>query len=77
MADPRCTEREEQVEDRTGLDRAVDLFVANATAAAAEIHPRDRLVLLMLFAEAHQRAATAIKALAEKDAAHPRKETDG
>jgi hypothetical protein len=70
------TERRQTAAYSTGLDQAVEGFVARATAATAEIHPRDRWVLLTLFAEAHQRAATAIKALAEKDAAHSRKEKD-
>jgi hypothetical protein len=64
------TECEERVGYRTGLDDAVAGFVARATAAAAEVNPRKRWVLLMLFAEAHKRAAAAIQALAEKEAGH-------
>jgi hypothetical protein len=65
------TEREERAGYRSGLDDAVARFVASATAAAAEVKPRNhRWVLLMLFAEAHQRAAAAIKALAQQEAGH-------
>jgi hypothetical protein len=76
MSDPRRsaglvgTEREERAGYRSGLDDAVARFVASAKAAAERIGPRDRWVLLMLFAEAHQRAAAAIKALAQQEAGH-------
>jgi hypothetical protein len=76
MSDPRRsaglvgTEREQPVDYRTGLDEVVARFVARATAAAAEVKPRKRWVLLTLFAEAHKRAAAEIQALAEKEAGH-------
>jgi hypothetical protein len=61
------TERDAAARYRASLDLAVVGFIATARAAAAQIQPRDRWVLLRLFAEAHQHAALAIQGLAEDE----------
>ncbi|WP_291295855.1 hypothetical protein [Elioraea sp.] len=62
------SERSERTGYASGLDHVVARFIESATYAAKEVKPRDRWVLLMLFAEAHERAGAAIKALAQKEA---------
>lgn len=62
------SERGETTGYRSGLDHVVARFIEIATNAAAEVKPKDRWVLLMLFVEAHERAGAAIKQLAQKEA---------
>jgi hypothetical protein len=60
---------------RTGVDIAVQRFVTSAAEAAADVDKNQRWVLLMLFVEAHERAANAIRALAAEETSHTGRET--
>jgi hypothetical protein len=60
---------------RTGLDIVVERFVNSAAKAAAEVDKNKRWLMLMLFVEAHERAAAAIRALAAKETSHSGRET--
>jgi hypothetical protein len=60
---------------RKGVNIAAQRFVTSAEEAAADLDKNKRWVLLMVFAEAHERAAAAIRALAAKETSHTGRET--